>query len=163
MKQLQKELLADAKQGMLTAEGAESLHDEAIVDIANIIVASISGGAWAAMDEFGTGSLMDINNPALATYMGSQLWNDARGNDPTIRSRSRGAYTNIFGEQVESKSNVAGIDLEKLGGKFEPRPPSHAIETAMRWMRNGRMQSRIQEIVKTFPFGKFIEVDRFKK
>ncbi len=163
MKQLQKELLADAKQGMLTAEGAESLHDEAIVDIANVIVASISGGAWAAMDEFGKGSMMDMSNPALQYYMSSGLWNDARGNDPTIRSRSRGTYTNIFGEQVESKSNVAGIDLEKLGGKFEPSPPSHAIETAMRWMKNGRMQSRIQEVVKTFPFGKFIEVDKFKK
>jgi hypothetical protein len=163
MKQLQQELLAEAKQRMLTAEGAESLHDEEIVDIANVIVASISGGAWAVMDEFGKGSLMDTSNPALQEYMKSSLWNPARGNDPTIRSRSRGPYINIFGEQVESKSNVAGIDLEKLGGKFEPQPPSHAMETAMRWMQNGRMQSKIQEVVKTFPFGKFIEVYNTKK
>jgi hypothetical protein len=162
MKQLQQELLAEAKQRMLTAEGAESLHDEEIVDIANVIVASISGGAWAAMDEWGKGSLMDLSNPALQKYMSSGLWNPARGSDPTIRSRSRGTYTNIFGEQVESKSNVAGIDLEKLGGKFEPRPPSRAIETAMRWMKNGRMQSRIQEVVKSFPFHKFIEVYKTK-
>jgi hypothetical protein len=162
MKQLQQELLAEAKQRMLTAEGAESLHDEEIVDIANVIVAGISGGAWAAMDEFGKGSLMDMSNPALQEYMNSGLWNPARRNDPTIRSRSRGPYTNIFGEQVESKSNVAGIDLEQLGGKFEPRPPSHAIETAMRWMKNGRMQSKIQEVVRNFPFNKFIEIYKTK-
>ena len=162
MQQLQQELLVESKQRMLTAEGAESLHDEAIVDIANVITASISGGAWAAMDEFGKGSMMDISNPALAKYMGSPLWNDARGNDPTIRSRSRGPYTNIFGEQVESQSNVAGIDLEQLGGKFEPRPPSHAIETAMRWMKNGRMRSIIHDTVKNFPFGRFIEVYKTK-
>jgi hypothetical protein len=162
MKQLQQELLAEAKQRMLTSEGAESLHDEEIVDIANVIVAGISGGAWAAMDEWGKGSLMDLSNPSLQKYMSSGLWNPARGSDPTIRSRSRGTYTNIFGEQVESKSNVAGIDLEQLGGKFEPRPPSRAIETAMRWMKNGRMRVVIHEVVKSFPFHKFIEVYKTK-
>lgn len=159
MKQLQQELLAEAKQNMLTPEGAESLHDKAIADIAGVIVAGISGGAWAIMDSYGTGSLSDRFNPALPGYVGGPLWNPARGNDLTIRSRKRGPYTNIFGEQVESKSNVAGIDLEQLGGKFEPQEPSRAIETAMRWMRVGRMRQVIQRVVNSFPFGKFIVCD----
>lgn len=160
MKQLQQELLTQAKQGMLTPEGADSLHDEEIQDIAGVIVAGIAGGAWAALDEYGKGSLMDMDNPALQEYMNSSLWNPARKNDLSIRSRKRGTYTNIFGEQVESRSNVPGINLEQLGGKFEPQPPSHAIETAMRWMRHGRMSELIKQTVRTFPFGKFIIVNR---
>ena len=159
MKQLQIELLEEAKQGMLTPEGAKSLTDEEITDIANVITASIVGGAYAAMDTFGKGSLMDLSNPALQNYMSSEIWNPER-HDTTIRSRERGPYQNIFGETVYSRSNVPGIDLEKLGGKFEPQPPSHAIETAMRWMANGRMAGLLKNVVATFPFGQFIIVDK---
>jgi hypothetical protein len=156
MKQLQEEFLAEAQQKMLTSEGKQSLHDDDINDIASVITVGIVGGAYAAMDEFGKGSSMDMSNPALQDYMNGPLWNPARGSDPTIRSRSRGTYTNIFGQQVESRSNIPGINLEEKDAKYAPSPPSHAIQTAARWMENGRIQTVIKETISAFPFSKFI-------
>jgi hypothetical protein len=158
MKQLQEELLLNSQHGMLTAEGKESLHDEEIVDIANVMVASIAGGAWAAMDEFGVGSLSYRQNPALKDYIGSPAWNPARGSDMVIRSRpDTPGQINIFGEPVSGRGK-GGVDLEKLG-IVEPRPPSHAIETAMRWMKHSRMREVLQNIINNFPFGSFVIVD----
>lgn len=159
MKQLQQELLAEAKQSMLTPEGSDSLYDEEIKDIAGVIIAGISGGAWAVMDEFGTGSEMDLFNPALPDYMANNMWNPARGNDTTIRSRPNASgQRNIFGEPVNGIGK-GGVDLEALG-IVDAQPPSRAIETAMRWMKNGRFRQVIHQTVKAFPFGRFIIIDR---
>ncbi len=160
MQQLQQELLAESKQRMLTPEGIESLHEDEIRDIANVIVASISGGAWAAMDEFGTGSLMDATNPALADYKGSDAWNPAR-QDNKIRTRPDAeGQVDIFGNPVNGHGK-GGYDLEKEG-KVMAMPPSHAIETAMRHMKDDRMREVIHNTVKSFPFGKYIEVYKTK-
>ena len=144
---------------MLTPEGKESLHADEIEVLGNFITAKVVGGAHAAMDNFGKGSLMSEDNPALNDYKNSDLWNPAR-HDNVIRSRNRGSYVNIFGETVESKSNVGGIDLEQKGGKFAPQPPSHALETAARWMRNGRIQAKWQESLRAFPWGRFFVVTK---
>ena len=158
MKQLQQELLAEAQQGMLTPEGRDSLHDDEIKDIANVIIASIVGGAWAAMDEWGTGSLMDTSNPALDDYKRSNMWNPAR-HDNKIRTRPNApGQINIFGKPVNGKG-AGGIDLEGLG-IYEAQPPSHAIQTAARWMDNGRMKSVIRNVISTFPFSRFIITDK---
>ncbi len=158
MKQLQQELLNEAKQGMQTPEGRESLTDGDIEDIANTISVSIVGGAWAALDEWGSGSLLDESNPALANYKGGSLWNPARG-DNKIRTRPAGPYTNIFGEQKIGRAPVAGVDLEAIG-VVSPTPPSHAIQNAVRWMSNSRMQRLIKETLAMFNFGKYLKTDK---
>ena len=160
MKQLQKELLEESQQNMLTAEGRESLHDDEIKEIAGVIVASISGGAWAAMDEFGEGHMLDSSNPALQNYKNGPLWNPLRQDDNYIRGRPAGTYTDIFGEQRTSSGKMAGRIIEYPQGSYVVHPPSHAMETAMRWMKNGRFGSVIQGVVKSFPFGKFIICDK---
>ncbi|HHY99882.1 MAG TPA: hypothetical protein GYA03_02185, partial [Tissierellia bacterium] len=157
MKQLQTELLNEAKQRMNTPEGRESLTDGDITDIANVISVSIVGGAWAAMDEWGTGSLMDTSNPAFQDYRNSPLWNPARP-DTKIRTRPAGPYTNIFGETREGRGK-GGYDLE-ASGKVTPTPPSYAIQNAVRWMKNGRMQRLIKETIAMFNFGRFIITDK---
>ena len=154
---IQQEYLAEAKSHMLTPEGAESLKPEEIALLGDFIMANVSGGAWAVMDEMGKGSLMDTENSALDEYRNSALWNPSRY-DTTIRSRERGSYVNIFGETVYSNSNVGGIDLEQKGGKFAPQPPSHAMQTAARWMMNGRIQVIWREAMQAFPWGNYIVV-----
>jgi hypothetical protein len=158
MKGLQQELLSEAKARMLTSEGMESLKDEDIVDIANVISVSIFGGAWAAMDEWGTGSLMDESNPALEDYKSSLAWNPARP-DNKIRSRpNRAGQTDIFGRNVNGRGK-GGYDLETSGFAV-PTPPSHAVQTAARWMKNGRMREVIKRTICSFPFYKFIITDK---
>lgn len=158
MKQLQEELLNESKQGMLTPEGAEDLTEEQITDIANVITAGISGGAWAVMDEFGTGSKMDTENPALPAYKNSNLWNPSR-RDTSIRTRPKGEYIDIFGNRQVSNATTPGIDLEKIG-VVTPQPPSKAIQTAMRWMQNHRMGKVIKNTLLLFPYGKYLKTDK---
>lgn len=160
LKLLQKEYLAEARSGMRTREGAESLHEGDIETLAGWMAATVVGGAWAVMDEFGTGSLMDRDNQALPDYMKSDLWNPYRGkrgaDDTTIRSRQAGAYINIFGETAVSRAPRPGFNLEQLGGKYAPQPPSRAMRTAARWMMAGRAEEIWRKSLATFPWGKLI-------
>lgn len=158
MVDLQQELLADAKQGMLTSEGAASLQEGDVEMVANVITVSIVGGAWAAMDEWGTGSLMDTSNPALADYIGSKAWNPARLGTTIVSRPNAPGQVDIFGNPVNGKG-AGGVDLEELG-IAQPQPPSHAIQTAMRWMKNGRMREKIKETIAYFPFNRYFITTR---
>lgn len=160
---LQKEVLKEAKQDMRTLEGANDLTAETIKEIAGVIVAQIAGGPWATIDEFGTGSLMDPNNPGLANYRNSALWNPARP-DNKIRGRPRGTQKTMFGNRF-FKGNAPGVDLERLARagkideKYLPQRPSKAIRTAFNWMRQGRFQAVIVATIQTFPWHRYIITD----
>lgn len=152
--QLRKELLDEAKQGMNTREGADDLTEGEIKAVVGLVSGSIIGGPWAVMDDWGTGSKMDPNNPALDEYKRSELWNPAR-HDHAIRGRPKGTYKDIFGRTQYSSGIREGVNLEH---RYEPQQPSHALQTAQRWMMNGRFQWMLQKAVSSFPWGAYLKV-----
>lgn len=151
---LQKIFLEEAKSGMRTPEGAESLELWNIEELTNYFSAQIIGGAYAVMDNYGTGSKMSLEeNPALDDYKNSELWNPARKGDGIV-GRPKGSYTNIFGETQYSSGRKEG---ELLEIKYPPSPPSFAIETALRWIvADGTLQKEINNIVRNFDMSRFI-------
>ncbi len=159
VKNIQQELLLDAKQGM-NAEGANDLFAGAITEVAGIITATICGGPYALMSEHGTGSLLDESNPALAAYKASNMWNPAR-RDNRIRSRPNApGQIDIFGKPVRGRGK-GGVDLEKAG-VVEAQYPSHAVQIAFRWMAQERFRWYLQRALDTFPWGKYLKVTNTK-
>ena len=159
---LQHEVLSGAEGRMFTPEGRADIEALPVEELTGIILTSIVEGPWAIMDEFGKGSTMDTQNPFLAQYRNSSLWNPSR-HDLVIRGRPAGSYVNIFGETKRSSGRADGADLERIAdiaGKenYRPRPPSQALQTAMRWMAGGRFQKAILSVLETFPWGNYLTV-----
>lgn len=169
LKALADEYVKEAQSHMLTEQGRSDIALGEVEEVADWIAATVVGGAWAVMDEWGTGSLMDTSNPALDRYRHSIYWNPYRGKhgpeDTAIRSRERGPYTNIFGEQQVSRAPRPGINLERLAQEGRLRthlhltPPSHAMHTAARWLRETRVQRVLAQVLEGFPWGKFLVAD----
>ncbi|MBA1335832.1 MAG: hypothetical protein HPY66_1650 [Firmicutes bacterium] len=168
---IQMELLHDAQAGMTTPEGRQDLFAEGIQAAAGIITAQITGGPWAIVDEYGKGSLMDPNNPALDEYRNSPFWNPVR-KDLVIRGRPAGPYTNIFGERRVSSGRAKGVNLERLAvaGKikddvddFLPKYPSHAVKIAFRWMRLESFQRHLNMAIRSFPWARYLKVTNTKR
>lgn len=164
---VREELLNDTQSGMKTPAGRMDLTNGDIKIIVGYVSASVIGGSWAVMDEWGTGSLMDTSNPALSGYRSSDRWNPAR-RDLKRRGRPAGRYTDIFGKVRTSRGKARGLDLErmaeegKLPSSYLPTPPSHAMHNAFRWMQNGRFQWYLQKAVTSFPWGKYLKVTNTK-
>ncbi len=151
---LEREIIAEASAKMRSQEARKGLTPSEVEQVATVISVSIIGDAWAVMDEWGTGSKMDMSNPALREYMGGPMWNPARY-DRTIRSRpDTDGQIDIFGRSVRGYGE-GGRDLE-ITGEVEALAPSHAVKTAMRWMGDKRFVEKINKTLKRFPFGNYI-------
>jgi hypothetical protein len=153
------EITSHYAQSPASNESSQILSEGDVQILAGYIATEIIGGAYAAMAEWGRGSKMDPNNPALPNYIThSGLWNTYRTNDLAIRSRKAGMYVNIFGDAVVSTDKNPGRNLEEeLGGKYAPWEPTHGmVETATRWMTVGRIEEIWRGALTTFPWGKFI-------
>lgn len=133
---------------MKTQSGKDDLDVKSLDDgEKKILKRMVIGGAWAIMDSYGRGSLMDKSNPFLADYMSSQLWNPLR-QGYTVVGRASGSYTNIFGEQAESSGVMAGSDIERV---VRPIAPSKAFQQAEKWFQNGeRINKRLTSAIAQF-------------
>jgi len=132
-------------------------------EVVGVLSGSLIGGAWAVMDEWGTGSLMDLQNPFLDDYWNSDLWNPAR-RDTAIRTRPEGEYTDIFGERQYAKGNNPGFNLERVQNRPNPpkillTPPSHAMQMAIGWLRAGGFNLILERVLQEMNWGAFLEVE----
>ena len=163
LKQMQREFMDQARSESMSGQAIEELSEGEFEFISSAITITVIGGPWVAMNEFGTGSLLDRSNPALQEYINSDLFNPVRLiADFAILGRPKGSYTNIFGRSVESSGNLSGVNLERLAKKgvlpdsFLPTPPRRSLETAARWMAQSRAVEILQGEIGAFPWGEFI-------
>ena len=86
--------------------------------------------AWIA--EYGSGSLLDSDNPGLMAYSNSSSFNKER-EDFEIRTR-KGEYTDLDGVVHEGSGigGTHGLNAEKLGNhSVTPHPPRHVMKEAL--------------------------------
>lgn len=133
------------------------LEDGAIKETVGYISARVTGGPWAILNEFGTGSLMDRSNPALSEYMNSWLWNPAREGYEIV-GRPEGWYVDFFGGTRYSSGSREGQNIED---RFPPTPPTHGMEVTAAWMlHEKRPQKVFCDVLRSFPWGDFIIATR---
>jgi hypothetical protein len=145
---------------------------------AGIISGRVVAGAYAIMDSYGTGSLMDMTNPFLNEYIQTANWGIPMFNPLRLRRRNfailgreKGVYRVITGDppRRRSKGRMAGLNLEELSSmvtktgkvKFSTRAvpiyPSKALQTAFRWIVYTRINKEVMKTVQNFNFARFFE------
>lgn len=126
--------------------------------------------AWIA--EWGSGTLMDPNNPALSEYMSSEYWNPAR-RGLAITGRPAGAYKGLDGEIHDSHTGMLeGVNLEELSRNdpsfrdwmarvglpddaFQPKPALHFMREAILSNRNFIID-QFNAVIERFPIADFL-------
>lgn len=142
---------------MKTQEGKEDV-EPLTQDEETLLRRKVLGGAYAIIDSFGTGSKMDLTNPALGDYQNSESYNPLRAKNQgaiTGWGKENGSKKNIFGEPIVSTGRNIGKNLEKVyvDGKqlFEPISPSYAFQQAFTWIIHAnRLPKLIKETTDLF-------------
>jgi len=134
------------------------------------IIFEVGAKHWLAfLDNFGTGSRMDTNNPFLSEYLRSPYFNrDRLGNGMAVVGRPEGEYVapdfrDGSGEIVRhSKGRFEGVNLEQLinprTGKpyFIPQAPKHWLEQGIRWGLSDLIEN-VRKAFSTFPYHKYLK------
>ena len=115
-------------------------------------------GQRALILEYGKGSEMDKENPALDKYMNSAIFNKNRTHtDLRIRTRPKGIYYDLDGVPHESKTN-ANRELESSGNKkYAPIKPEHIVREAIKNQLKKIMGIVSEHVVQTAPLYKLID------
>ena len=108
------------------------------------------------------------DNPGLADYMNSELYNPLRrGKGKAIRGRAKGQYTNLFGQKRSTSGAFAGDNIE---GKrvytrkkeserdyyISPTRPSYAIQLANNWLWKTYLPRAFKNAMEKVSFTKYL-------
>lgn len=147
-------LYAEIVKNSPTSEIVSSVIME-VEDLGKEIIARAFPNHWTAiMHEWGSGSLLDPNNPDLAEYKASEYWNPARS-DHYIRGRPKGYYKGIDDQIHYSGGAQEGEVLE--GIHYRPIPPKHFVKRAVETIEPIFYQ-RLEEVLAKFPIERYVVV-----
>ena len=136
------------------AEVEAELHKET-----NTIIAYLKANPVVIADSYGTGSLMLDNIPGFQEYRNSKNWNPVR-TGKTIVGRTKGEYTDVFGNKRSSRGSMAGLDIERLviriGDKIETESPSYALQDAENFLYATYLPRAYKLAVQNINFGKYL-------
>lgn len=148
-----------------TSFKADGIVSQLAVETTNILYYQFTGGADFIMDEWGTGSKMDKDNPALDAYRKSVYWNKLRDKDPDLPIMTRdkklykdGTYTTVYGTERPA-GNRGGINIEKspIGAKLL-KDPSHAFRDTIRDLNENEVREWLLMALNRVNIGSFIKI-----
>lgn len=166
------ELYTELVGSLRTSKAKDDVIKEKAKIRANIITGKVISGAYAIMDSYGTGSLIDMSNPFLDEYLATARWSipmynpiRLQRNTTAILGRPKGKYRPVIGGRPRKSSGLLeGFDLEEgvrlSNGKMvkvRPTPPSKAIDTSFRWMAQTRINKVVMDTVRNFNFVRFFD------
>lgn len=145
---------SEVESALRISEARSDISIERLTDSdKNIIVSRIIGGAYAIVDSWGTGSLMDTNNPSWNDYAESEYYNPSRpkSSGTQIVGRPAGEYMDIFGNAQISTGALEGRNLENIpGSPITPTHPSGAFQNADKWFRETIIKEEIDSCLTRF-------------
>ena len=102
--------------------------------VENIILLSIFGkGQRALIGEFGKGSEIDLNNPALKEYINGDIFNKERlkHNMEIITRVNDESYKDLDDREIVRPKPKNEVGLEDKKNRYEPVKPRHILRTTL--------------------------------